>query len=207
MKTIRLITALSLCALSWICVLVAQSHIVDVQSGEEVTLMCTNVTNYTSLVFWFRLVKTNQVSCIAVLFSIDDVSYCDGFQNGTLETKTNISTVFLKIKHVGVSDSGLYFCGFYANARPIFSVIHLNVNEKCDKTTTKLIVSVSLGILAVVLVTVIIGLAVENRKLKEKNPKQSQNLRTEDLNYAAVTFRPKGQQRELGTNVIYAATR
>ncbi|KAK2812307.1 hypothetical protein Q5P01_000034 [Channa striata] len=140
MKTIRLITALSLCALSWISVLVAQSHIVDVQSGEEVTLMCTNVTNYTSLVFWFRLVKTNQVSCIAVLFNINYVSYCDGFQNGTFETTTNISTVFLKIKHVGVSDSGLYFCGFYANARPIFSVIRLNVNGKFTATFLCLLV-------------------------------------------------------------------
>lgn len=60
----------------------------------------------------------------------DNPAYCVGFKNENFEMSSNISSVFLKIKQVSLSDSGLYFCGFYTNGYPIFSEVHLNVEGK-----------------------------------------------------------------------------
>lgn len=60
----------------------------------------------------------------------DIPAYCMGFRNQNFEMSSNISSVFLKIKEVSLSDSGLYFCGFYTNGYPIFSEVHLNVEGK-----------------------------------------------------------------------------
>lgn len=60
----------------------------------------------------------------------DIPAYCKGFQNQNFEMSSNISSVFLKIKEVSLSDSGLYFCGFNTNGYPIFSEVHLNVEGK-----------------------------------------------------------------------------
>ena len=44
---------------------------------------------------------------------------------------SNISTVFLKIKHVNSSDSGLYFCGYYNSRNPVIcDATHLEVQGK-----------------------------------------------------------------------------
>lgn len=103
---------------------------VEVQPGEDVTLQCTNNSKWDSLTFWFRMVNSTTVSCISLsLTSKREVTYSDGFQNGKFEMTTNISTLFLKIKKVDQSDSGLYFCGFYDGCL-VFSVTHLNVGGK-----------------------------------------------------------------------------
>ncbi|XP_031706647.1 uncharacterized protein LOC116385375 [Anarrhichthys ocellatus] len=221
MNNFTLITALSLCSFCWMSVSVSQCQTVEVQAGGEVTLLSANTSTYDAMSFWFRLVNRSKASCISVMFnSVSKASYCEGFENGKFDMTANITTLSLKIKEVDSSDSGLYFCGVYAAGRLTFNVIHLNVEEcsrephddgdsKCK--TTKL-TSVILTGLTVLLVMVVIGLVVRNRKLQtaneeEQNPEQTENLGSDDLNYAAVTFQTKAKRRAPEPNVIYAATR
>ncbi|XP_056225819.1 uncharacterized protein LOC130164855 [Seriola aureovittata] len=196
MKTFTLITALLLCSFNWISVSMSQS-----QTG-DVTLHCSNLSSYNSLTFWLRLVNKTNVSCISVLIrSGSKIEYCDGYQSRKFEMSSNISTVFLKIKQVDLSDSGLYFCGFYTSGRPIFSVtfISLKGSDRSDddvdsKSQSKIslivqivslvsshqmekLTSLILGGLTVFLVMVIIGLVVKIRKLQkgedeEKDPQR-----------------------------------
>ncbi|XP_042258247.1 uncharacterized protein LOC121890054 [Thunnus maccoyii] len=225
--------ALIVCSISWISVSVSESQIVEVQPGEEVTLQCSNMTKYDSVVFWFRLVSRTKISCISIMYTTDDTAqYCDGFQNGAFEMRSNISTVYLKIKQVDSSDSGLYFCGSYTDGRLLFSEIYLKVkgsddgsHDDVDDTskkerdgTTKL-TSVILAGLTVFLVMVIIGLLVKVRKLKTaategQNSLVNKNLDSDQLKDTALTLysttirsRRPASQREVDTHVIYAASR
>ncbi|KAK9524522.1 hypothetical protein VZT92_016910 [Zoarces viviparus] len=220
MKSFTLITALSICSFCWMSVSVSQCQTVEVQAGGEVTLLSANTSTYDAVSFWFRLVDRSEASCISVMFtSISKPSYSEGFQNGKFEMTTNITTLSLKIKGVDSSDSGLYFSGFYAAAHLTFNVIHLNVEEGSEphddgdsKCKTTKLTSVILAGLTVLLVMAVIGLVVRNRKLQtaneeEQNPEQTENLGSDDLNYAAVTFQTKAKRRAPEPNVIYAATR
>ncbi|XP_042258262.1 uncharacterized protein LOC121890064 isoform X3 [Thunnus maccoyii] len=178
MMNLTLITAFILCSISWISVSLSESHTVDVQSGEEVTLQCTKIYEVQATTSWFRLVNRTKASCISTMTSSKTVKYCDGVQNGKFQMSSNISTTSLNIKEVDLSDSGVYFCGFYISGQTVLSVIHLNVEGSDDESyddigrkskqsdaTTKL-TSVILAGLTVFLVMVIIGLLVKVRKLK-----------------------------------------
>uniref|UniRef100_A0A7N5ZXV6 Ig-like domain-containing protein n=1 Tax=Anabas testudineus TaxID=64144 RepID=A0A7N5ZXV6_ANATE len=202
---------------SWISVSGSESQTVEVQPGEEVTLLCSNISKHATQTDWFRVVNRTKPRCISSLYRSDDeASYCDGFQNG-FEMSSNTSTVFLKIKRVDLSDSGLYFCGFYINTHTVItSVTYLNVQDDPDGTTN--LMTVILCGLTVFLNTVIIGLFVKIRKLKTvcSDSKHSalQNLASDDLNYAALSFleKPKrvrkpASESVLEPNVVYAATR
>ncbi|XP_044039090.1 uncharacterized protein LOC122869823 isoform X1 [Siniperca chuatsi] len=219
------ITTLIICSISWISVSASESQTVEVQPGKEATLLCTNVSKSTGVATWFRLVNRSMASCISTMTSsASNPFYCDGFSNKTFEMSSNTSTVSLKIKTVDFSDSGLYFCGFYTAGRTILSVTHLNVEgsdeshedvdrkskTECDRIT--MLMSVILGGLTVFLVMVVVGLVVKNRKLQkaaseEQNTQQHENLGSDELNYAAVNFCPKGRRREVEPNVVYSATR
>ncbi|CAI5672370.1 unnamed protein product [Oreochromis niloticus] len=205
------ITALSLCSFWGISISASDFHTTKVQPGEDVTLQCTNNSKWDSMTFWFRLVNSTTVSCISrLLTSKSEATYSDGFHNGKFEMTTNISTVFLKIKQVDQSDSGLYFCGFHSAGRLLFSVTRLNVGEESDVVAK--LTSFTLGVLSVFLLMVIIGLVVQNRKLQQafkeqQNQDQSESRDNDDLNYATVTFQRKAKRNQMGSNVIYAATR
>ncbi|XP_039677588.1 uncharacterized protein LOC120572369 isoform X2 [Perca fluviatilis] len=243
-----LITALILCSISWISVSGSESHTETVEGrpGGEVTLTCSNPSNRDALTFWLRVVNRTKASWISTMISSTGTPlYSDVNQNGRFNMSTNISTLFLQIKHVDVSDSGLYFCGFYIEGRYNFSAIHVNVKDsddshddtnrkseilkpidekgsdeshdddrKSEKSdgTAKLMILI-LGALTVLLLMVIIGLVVTIRKLQkaaneEQNPQQPENRASEELNYAAVAFRPKTRKtREVEPNVVYASTR
>uniref|UniRef100_A0A3Q3L1H2 Immunoglobulin domain-containing protein n=1 Tax=Mastacembelus armatus TaxID=205130 RepID=A0A3Q3L1H2_9TELE len=232
----KLFNVLSLLFVSgWISVSAAESQTVKVQPGEEVNLLCPNMSKYDDLTFWFRLVNGTKMGCVSVMHETTHyVSYCDGFKNRPFEMSSNISTVFLKIKQVNLSDSGLYFCGFYINGRPTFSVTRLNVkgdNEFDDDMdgkyqsefphisdeTTKLM-GVILGGVTVFLFMVIFGLVVKIWKLQkanheENNPQRSKVIPASSYFYNMMKHaKPKRNQRpaserQLEPNVVYAATR
>ncbi|XP_071758707.2 uncharacterized protein LOC139914322 [Centroberyx gerrardi] len=216
MMSYTLVTALLLCNLSWIPVSVSESQTVEVQPGEEVTLMCTNISSYS---VWFRLVSRSKPCCISSMYDSDETAwFCDGFQNGKFEMRSNVSTLFLKIKQVDLSDSGFYFCGFYIDGHTVIvNETYLNIKEKLDGITS--LASVILGGVTVFLVMVIVGLVLKIRQLQtaaeeELQPQRSENLDSDELKYAALSFHPKpkrsrrpASEKEVEPNVVYAATR
>ncbi|XP_053199904.1 uncharacterized protein LOC128384379 [Scomber japonicus] len=217
MKSFILITAFLLCGLSWVSVSVSESQTVEVQPGDEVTLHCSNISASSTTAEWFRVVDRNKASCISSMYGFDgDPKFCDGFQNGKFKMSSNNSVVFLKITHVDLSDSGLYLCGIDMHGNTILKGIHLNVHESDEHTT---LISVILGGLTVFLLMVIIGLVVKILKFQtapneQQNAPQSENLGSDNLNYAALSFNPKPKrnrrpvsEREVEPNVIYAATK
>uniref|UniRef100_A0A3P9L5I9 Ig-like domain-containing protein n=1 Tax=Oryzias latipes TaxID=8090 RepID=A0A3P9L5I9_ORYLA len=121
-----------------------ESKTVEVQSGETVTLLCSDFTASRVQTDWFRVVNGTEVSCISSIFSSDgDPSFCDGFDGVKFEMNSNSSSVSLKISGVDESDSGLYFCGFYRNRHTVIGdVTQLIIKGKfahfqhvCTKTS------------------------------------------------------------------------
>ncbi|XP_027144008.1 uncharacterized protein LOC104924041 isoform X2 [Larimichthys crocea] len=216
MRTFSLTSALLLCSLCWISVSASESHTVDVEAGDEVTLLCSNgIFKYSTYRFWSRFVNRTMIRCIASIYSYNsNPRYCNEYQNGNFEITYNSSDVYLKIKQVDLSDSGLYLCGFIINGDMVIDIKHLNVQENLDAITK--LTSVTLGGLTVFLLMLIIGLVVKIRKLQtaqyQEHSPQTQDLDSDDLNYAALRFLPNpnlrpASERELETNVVYAATR
>ncbi|XP_067380535.1 uncharacterized protein [Channa argus] len=226
MRSVILASALLLC--SWISVSGSESHTVDVQPGHSVTLQCNSSLNNATYTFWSRLINRTTISCISSKYQLFNKHHFEETQNGRYEMKSGISTIFLTIKHVDVSDSGQYLCGFYTNGKTILKVVDLNVqgSEKsqnhsevsCQKEPDVLpkLMSVILGAVTVFLVLIIIVLTVKYRKLqkghKEEHSPQKKNPDSDDLDYAALSFNLKAKRnrrppRELEPNVVYAATR
>uniref|UniRef100_A0A673CHV0 Ig-like domain-containing protein n=1 Tax=Sphaeramia orbicularis TaxID=375764 RepID=A0A673CHV0_9TELE len=96
-----------------------QSVTVEVRPDEDATLLCSNYTSSSTQILWFRVVKRSEPNKIASIF---DPSKVDSFENGKFEVTSNISHIFLKIKQVNVSDSGLYFCGFLMQQKTV--IVH-----------------------------------------------------------------------------------
>ncbi|XP_037614616.1 uncharacterized protein LOC119481583 [Sebastes umbrosus] len=230
MRSFTFITALLLCSLS--SVSGSESQTVEVQSGVEVTLTCTNITRIPAQTEWFRLSNRTKPSCISSKYKSDDeAAYCVGFKNG-FEMSSNNSTVFLKIKRVDLSDSGLYFCGFYVDQHTVIGDATLlivqgdgesdgEVDFKTEKEFdgTANLMSLILGGLTVSLTIVVVVLAVKVRKLQtavneEPQPERNKNLGSDELNSAALRFLPEtirnrrpASEREVETRVVYAASR
>ncbi|XP_065806614.1 uncharacterized protein [Labrus bergylta] len=222
-----LIKAFLLCSLSWISVSGSESQTVEVQSGEDVTLMCSGMDDHVSVRYWLKLVKGTNIQCVSTMTSYNsEVTYHDGFSNHKFIMSSNTSTIFLKVRSVELNDSGIYYCGFNKDGRPFLTTIHLKIkgsnkaDEDVDRTDCNLrkcggaatLVSMILGALTLLLVMVVIGLGAKIRKLQtaaeeRQNPGHTENVTSDELNYAAVTFRSKAKRRELEPNVLYAATR
>ncbi|XP_076581745.1 uncharacterized protein LOC143317479 [Chaetodon auriga] len=212
MMNFTLITAF-LCTFFWMSV--SEFHTVEVQPGEDVTLLCSNFSTFPSHTVWFKLANRHNVSCISSMMSSNaDASFCDRFQNSKFNMTSNSTTLFLKIKQVDSSDSGLYFCGFYSDRKPVIvSATYLKVQGKIAVFDgfTKLMSVILAGLTAFINV-VVICLAVQISKTRkageeEQSPEQRENVGSDEMNYAAVTFRPKAKRRELEPNVTYASTR
>uniref|UniRef100_A0A671XUS5 Ig-like domain-containing protein n=1 Tax=Sparus aurata TaxID=8175 RepID=A0A671XUS5_SPAAU len=174
MRNSTVLTALLLCSLSWISVSGSESQTVEVQSGQEVTLLCSNFSSAITQIIWFRVVSRSQPRCVSHMFRVTEpAKLCDGSQSGKYEMRSNISTLFLRIKQVNSSDSGLYFCGHYLSGSPvIISSTYVQVEEVNLSCIFKsLYFSTTLQVLC------LLGEMTE-------------------LNYAAVTFRPKTKSHQ-----------
>ncbi|XP_018529744.1 uncharacterized protein LOC108882014 isoform X2 [Lates calcarifer] len=216
MMNFTLITAL-LCTFSWISVSVSEFHTVEVQPGEEVTLLCTNFTSSVAHILWFRLSNEPNASQISSMFTSDgNASYSDGFQNGKFNMTSNSTTLFLNIKPVDLSDSGLYFCGLPTTGNSVISsATYLKVQERNPHGETSLSVILGAGTF---LITAVTAMAVTISKRhtadeQEQNP-QSENLDSDDLKDAALSLcsptirnRRPASERQVETHVIYAASR
>uniref|UniRef100_A0A3B3Y7R5 Ig-like domain-containing protein n=1 Tax=Poecilia mexicana TaxID=48701 RepID=A0A3B3Y7R5_9TELE len=122
-------------AFSWISASVCQFDTVVVQPGKEVTLQCSNFSSVFSRVWWFKLTKGPNVSCISSMQSFGtNVSWYDGFQQEKFTMTSNFSNVFLNIKKLDVKDSGIYFCGYKIRGVPgVFTATDLQtiINMSC----------------------------------------------------------------------------
>ncbi|XP_026017254.1 uncharacterized protein LOC113018398 [Astatotilapia calliptera] len=205
-----------LSTLSWISVSLAQFYTVTVEPGQEITLQCSNFSSFATHIFWFRLADRLNASRISFMPTANSrATFCDGFQDTKFNMTSNTSVLFLEIKQLDPSDSGLYFCGELHMGRPsVFTATYLKVQE--DGLTN--LSTVILGSLTVFLLLVIIGLVVSIRKLhtahdEMQNLQHSENAESDAMNYAALSFhtrtnmRRPAPQRELEPNVLYAATR
>uniref|UniRef100_A0A3Q4MQ40 Ig-like domain-containing protein n=1 Tax=Neolamprologus brichardi TaxID=32507 RepID=A0A3Q4MQ40_NEOBR len=203
-----------LCTFSWISVLAFEFHSVEVQPGEEVTLQCSNLSSYAVHLSWFRVTNRPNASRISSMFSPEsNVTFYEGFQNGKFSMASNISLLFLEIKQVDLSDSGLYFCGELKNEKFIvYGATNLKVQEGRSQNPSTMI----LGSLTVFLLLVIIGLVVKIRKfytgidlfklkLNKENFYDFEHFHLQNVNSAKI--RRSVPQRELEPNVVYAATR
>ncbi|XP_076581749.1 uncharacterized protein LOC143317482 [Chaetodon auriga] len=210
MMNFTLITAF-LCTFFWISV--SEFHTVEVQPGEDVTLLCSNFSALPSYIRWFKLANRHNVSCIFSMMSFDgNASFCDGFQNSKFNMTSNSRTLFLKIKQVDSSDSGLYFCGFRVSDRmaAIDSATYLKV--QVFDGLTKLMSVILAGLTAFINV-VVICLAVQISKTCKEST-MDRDLDSDDLKDAALSLsstavrnrRPESE-REVETRVVYAARR
>uniref|UniRef100_A0A3Q3LCX5 Uncharacterized protein n=1 Tax=Mastacembelus armatus TaxID=205130 RepID=A0A3Q3LCX5_9TELE len=145
---------------------------------QHFTLLCPNISTIPTQTDWFRLVNRTKSSCL------------------------QLSTVFLKIKHVDLSDSGLH--QMKTECKAIISIL-----DESDRRIN--LITVILGSLTVLLTIVIVGLAVKIRKLQTGT---RNNQGSDDLNYATLSFQAKpkrsrrpASERQLEPNVVYAATR
>uniref|UniRef100_A0A3B3UUL0 Immunoglobulin domain-containing protein n=1 Tax=Poecilia latipinna TaxID=48699 RepID=A0A3B3UUL0_9TELE len=214
-----------LCNLSWVVVSVCLFQTVTVQPHEEVTLRCANLSRIAGHIFWFKLADGPNVSRISSMSTSEAVpSFCDEFQQGRFVMRSNVTNIFLDIKQVEVNDSGLYFCGFYAEDFPgVFAATYLHVEvsllhqiEEPDNLMNWI-----LGGVVIFLAMVIISLVVKIRTLYPGIINSMtvssfilQNLDSCTQNYAALSFPPKAKsnrrpaaERQADSCVLYAATR
>ncbi|XP_076738862.1 uncharacterized protein LOC105941419 isoform X4 [Maylandia zebra] len=203
MRSFVLIKALIFCSLRWIFVSGSEVHTVTVQRGEDVTLQCSNISTSPTHTEWFRVINTTKTSCISSMFgSHGQASFCNGFQNGKFNMSSNVTSVFLKMTEVGLSDVGLYFCGFYMDLHIIISnAVELRfeggeTNDEEFKTEESERMIHPMNI------------------IPDPQPGNIKNKSSDDLNYAAMSIQTKlkrsrrpATHRELESHVVYAATR
>uniref|UniRef100_A0A3Q3FF48 Uncharacterized LOC109979274 n=1 Tax=Labrus bergylta TaxID=56723 RepID=A0A3Q3FF48_9LABR len=161
MMSLTLIAALLFSLLS---VSVSEFHTVDAQPGEEVTLLCSNFTLFPLHITWFRLNSTSNTSRISSLSSADKKAFFFGeFQNSSFDVTSNSTHLFLKMKQVDFSHSGLYFCGFASEGNSVIvSATYFKVQEAFIGRDNYL--NMILGALVVFLSAVIFTLVVLIRK-------------------------------------------
>uniref|UniRef100_A0A3P9MFG7 Ig-like domain-containing protein n=1 Tax=Oryzias latipes TaxID=8090 RepID=A0A3P9MFG7_ORYLA len=91
----------------------------EVQHGGQASLLCSNLSTSIINISWFKMEKRANTSRssnshIASMCTADsNATVQEEFKNGRFQMSTNTTHVFLNITKVDLSDSGMYFCGFY----------------------------------------------------------------------------------------------
>uniref|UniRef100_A0A3Q1AU46 Immunoglobulin V-set domain-containing protein n=1 Tax=Amphiprion ocellaris TaxID=80972 RepID=A0A3Q1AU46_AMPOC len=168
----------------------------------SVTLMCSNISTGPTQTERFRVVDRTEPSCISSTYYADDTpSFCNGFQNGKFEMTSNVTTVFLKIKQVNLSDTGMYFCKI---------TVTPNLFQSPDGDANLWILIYG----SVFFVLAVIGLVLKIGQLYTGTVNVQYNLRSNDLNSAVLRTLPKAMrnrrpalEREVETCVIHTASR
>uniref|UniRef100_A0A3B5PU17 Immunoglobulin domain-containing protein n=1 Tax=Xiphophorus maculatus TaxID=8083 RepID=A0A3B5PU17_XIPMA len=216
-----------LCNLSWVALSASLFQTVTVRPDEGVTLRCANLSRIAGHIFWFKLNDGPDVSRISSMSTSEAVPSLHGeFQRGKFTMRSNVTNIFLDIKQVEVTDSGLYFCGFYAEDFPgVFAATYLHVEVSLLHQIEEPgnLLNWTLGGVVIFLAMVIINLVVKIRTLRTVLVLRNyfflfcfalQNLNSEAVSYSALNFRSKAKgdrrpaaERETEANVIYSATR
>ncbi|MEQ2166775.1 hypothetical protein GOODEAATRI_031753, partial [Goodea atripinnis] len=104
-------------------------HSVVVQPGEEVTLLCSNFSKFHEHIFWFKLTDGPNISRISAMQSSEsEATHLDRFNHDKFNMTSNGTKIFLNIKQVNFSDSGVYICGKNSDkCWNIFSATHLQI--------------------------------------------------------------------------------
>ncbi|XP_020555561.1 uncharacterized protein LOC110013541 [Oryzias latipes] len=184
-----------LCSFSLICVSLSEFVVVEVQLGGEVSLLCSNLSNIMSNIFWFKSAKRSNTTRIASMPTAEsNATVLEDFKNGRFHMSSNTTHVFLNIKEFNISDSGLYFCGLNT-INYNFDATFLQVEET---PAFNLVVGI-LGSVIFVLVMVIIFLPVKIKSF-QKAPSERQHRESLESNvryYAALTFQPKPETQSI----------
>ncbi|XP_023821716.1 uncharacterized protein LOC111946309 [Oryzias latipes] len=208
MVNLTLVLAL-LCTLSLISLSTPEFHTVKVQPEGEVTLKCSNFSNFISYIVWFKLNDGRNATIISsMITSESNVSMKDGFKERFFMT-SNITHVFLNIKNVNLSDSGLYFCGHRGSTSAvIFGATYLLVYEMSRSPDLQTVI---VGSIIAFLLMVIIMLFMKIRSYPKASVERQlkESLDSDALNYAAVSFQWKAKTRinAAYTKVVYATTK
>ncbi|XP_068164927.1 uncharacterized protein [Antennarius striatus] len=183
------------------CISVSCLEFIEVQPGEHVTLSCSNFSSFASHIYWYKSANGSNITCIVWLWRPNtNATFCDGFQKDKFYMTSNIAYIFLEIKGVNISDSGLYFCGFPSKRHAVIvSATYLKVHDSSRVEAfdgTAAMVGLILFVLIMVVFIFIIGLHVKLIKLHKarnvrQNPEHSENLCSDTLTYSAVRFNPK----------------
>ncbi|XP_072315524.1 uncharacterized protein [Eucyclogobius newberryi] len=196
-----ILVALLLASLSWS----SWSIKVNIKSGEDAFLSCRN--NYASIkVLWSRLVNNENYSFICTA----EPEPCEG--NNRFNASFNSSFVTLKIQRVKMTDSGFYFC--FIDLFGLITARQTIKSTECEGHLS-LWISISLGVLCILLTMAIVWFALKVKKLQTAQRQElngsNEDLANDNLNYAAVNFRAKARRTNKALhndpNVIYAATR
>uniref|UniRef100_A0A3B5L4R3 Ig-like domain-containing protein n=1 Tax=Xiphophorus couchianus TaxID=32473 RepID=A0A3B5L4R3_9TELE len=192
-----------------------------VQPGEEVTLLCSNLTNVFQHIFWYKLIPGPGVSRISSMVNPGSKAHLhDGFQREKFNMTSNGTNIFLNIKQVNFSDSGVYICGTKSpSCLKIFSETYLQVEVDletsllyCAEYIIYVFVSVVdgldgvnlptviLGGVGIFLVIIILGLVLKTKPCHAVTASlffffALQNLDSDLVNYAALNFRPKANRK------------
>ncbi|KAM8899880.1 uncharacterized protein AB9W97_010099 isoform 2-T2 [Spinachia spinachia] len=159
---------------------------------------------------WFRVTGRTKPTCIASIYGSKSLpSPCVGFQNG-FKMSSDKYSVYLEIKQVDLSHSGLYFCGFYLDTHTIFAYETLLIVQDISQSGGAADSNIEKGPDGMTNLTSVILAAVNEKQGAERN----KDLHSDEPNYAALRFQVKPKrdrrpacERELDSNVVYVATR